>query len=1214
MSSVDHDIPAFPGIEILGLIGRGGLGEVYEAVRKDADGGKQHLAVKRLIVDRTLPAAVAQRFRREARMMSRLSHPGIVRVEEIVENDGQQLILMEMLRGWSLADLPAGREVPAWVAIAVAVQALEALAYVHAWRDEDGHGGIVHRDVTPGNLFVCADGVVKMLDFGVAKQTAREQLQLTQALTRSGMLVGTLNFLSPEQARCEPLDARSDLYQLAGTLWYLLTRTPPHGRGGPADILAHAERGEPVTLATSRTDLDPELLRCLGRALEPDRERRFGDAAAMLEAARALAARHPEANVAGLARWVGGLDRAVRDDTKNIGARAESSFAAGTPLNPGDTIGRYMILSLVGRGGMGEVFAAYDPDLERKVAIKLLRPGKAFDGRAASERQERLMREAQAMARVAHPNVIPVFDVGTFRDRIFIAMELVEGGTLRRWLRQKERGWREIVAMLREAGRGLAAAHQSGLVHRDFKPDNVLIGKDGRPRVTDFGLARPSAPETTSIGTPGSANTTGTDSSAGGGTPAYMAPEQHAGHPADLRSDQYSFCVTLYEALYRQRWHEVRSTQAGGQGKRGAFALPTTGAVPGWVARIVFRGLSEDPAERYPTFDELLDELGKDPVARRRRRLASAGLVALVALAAFGAHRLSRREAMMCRGADAKLAGVWDDAVKERAKQAFLATGKSYAAQTWALTEKALDRYTHDWVAMHTEACEATRVRGEQAEDVMSLRMICLDQSLSDVSALTRVLASADVGVVDRAAQAAAGLPSLSACSNVAALKAGVRLPDDPKLRAEIDDLNRKMSEARAAQLTGKTREELTLASEVAAKAEALHYRPLQARALLLTGLALAKLGDNKRAEEHLRRSVALAVAAGDVATEAEGLAQLLFLVGYVDGRRDEAPWLDELTRAALERLGGSDKTETWRLNAVAAIASNAGDPERALALFRQAVETAQRVPGGEHYQLGTLLSNEAEALLLVGSNGEAEAALERAIAIEERTIGPQHPELGYPLTQMAQALMAEGRYDDALPFAERSLAVRAHGAPGQGVADSLDAMASCRLAAGKNAEARKLLDRSLALRAHEQGTNHLDYAATLELVGEAQTASGDHAGALASYERAIAIVERLQGKEGLALVTALTGLGKAYLSRGDAAHALVPLERAARIADARKAPPSDSAAAYFALAQALWPGSSGRARAQSALVRARQESQRARNPRLGQQIDKWSAEHSVAP
>jgi len=303
----------------------------------------------------------------------------------------------------------------------------------------------------------------------------------------------------------------------------------------------------------------------------------------------------------------------------------------GEPVPVGANVGRYAVDHVLGAGGMGVVYAAYDPNLERRVAIKLLRPELSS---ASASIQDRLVREARVMARLSHPNVVAVHDAGMYDGRVFIAMELVEGVTLREWQQARVRSWREVLAVFIAAGRGLAHAHGSGLVHRDFKPENVLISKDGRVRVTDFGLARPSSEHTepavmVSSGTAAVVTQTG----AIAGTPAYMAPEQLRGTPPDPRTDQFSFCVTLYEALYGTRPFPARTVELlTEQLKRGLVGAPPTGDVPAWLYAILERGLRVSPDERYPAMEALLAALASPPVVKRKRRRwlipASFGVIA----------------------------------------------------------------------------------------------------------------------------------------------------------------------------------------------------------------------------------------------------------------------------------------------------------------------------------------------------------------------------------------------------------------------------------------------------------------------------------------------------------------------------------------------------------------------------------------------------------
>jgi len=302
--------------------------------------------------------------------------------------------------------------------------------------------------------------------------------------------------------------------------------------------------------------------------------------------------------------------------------RTRASATADLPLPRGAQIGRYLVLEHVGQGAMGVVYAAYDPKLDRRVALKLLR-GELPEA-PTDPRRVRFLQEAQVMARLSHPNVVAVHDVGTAGSRDFIAMEFVEGQSLRRWL-QPGRRWREVLRVFAAAGEGLRAAHEAGLAHCDFKPDNVLLSRAGAVRVGDFGLARRADPAADS-GAPLS-------SRAGTlvGTPAYMSPEQWAGEPPDARSDQFSFCVALYEALFGRRPFGGDSLQAlREQVLRGEpAAAPDTG-VPRRVRRALLRGLARRAEDRHPGMKALLDELGRDPAVE-----ASRSLVATLALAAL---------------------------------------------------------------------------------------------------------------------------------------------------------------------------------------------------------------------------------------------------------------------------------------------------------------------------------------------------------------------------------------------------------------------------------------------------------------------------------------------------------------------------------------------------------------------------------------------------
>ncbi|HKE13442.1 MAG TPA: serine/threonine-protein kinase [Kofleriaceae bacterium] len=316
---------------------------------------------------------------------------------------------------------------------------------------------------------------------------------------------------------------------------------------------------------------------------------------------------------------------------------SEAPVRRSGQLPPGTAVGRYVVLEAIAEGGMGIVYRALDPELDRAIALKLLRVRP--DGPEERERQKtRLVREAQAMARLSHPNVISVHDVGTFEDDVFVAMELAEGCTLSRFLLENRPTARDVIALFAGAGRGLAAAHAAGLVHRDFKPDNVAVGHDGRARVLDFGLARAvqtsPGPEAgvekveEAWSSPRLLEAALTRDGAVIGTPIYMAPEQFRGDVFDARADQFSFCVALYEALYGELPFYERATR---RFTWRPVVLPASPRLPERARRALTRGLALDAAERHPSMDALLADL--EPAAADAPRAGRIARFALMAVA-----------------------------------------------------------------------------------------------------------------------------------------------------------------------------------------------------------------------------------------------------------------------------------------------------------------------------------------------------------------------------------------------------------------------------------------------------------------------------------------------------------------------------------------------------------------------------------------------------
>ena len=355
----------------------------------------------------------------------------------------------------------------------------------------------------------------------------------------------------------------------------------------------------------------------------------------------------------------------------------EKPLPRATELKEGTHIDRYQILGLLGKGGMGAVYKAYDPELDRSIAIKILTV-KPHEGETVSRPRARLMREAQALAKLSHPNVVSVFDVGTYEEGIYIAMEYVKGKTLRQWLKDNHPTQKEILNLLSKAGKGLHAAHTEGIVHRDFKPDNIIIGDQGRVKVLDFGLARAAGTDDPII--PHEQPKSVEDSTSGEkllskpltrvgaiiGTTVYMAPEHFLFEELDEKTDQFSFCVTLFEALYGKRpFLGTTSAELEKNITEGLIRIPQGADVPQWIEVIIRKGLSISKDDRYVSLLELLDDLGNDPEVaremRRKKRRTSLAIILLTFMTlGLGYFAVSNRTEI-CTGAKKKAADIWNE-------------------------------------------------------------------------------------------------------------------------------------------------------------------------------------------------------------------------------------------------------------------------------------------------------------------------------------------------------------------------------------------------------------------------------------------------------------------------------------------------------------------------------------------------------------------------
>ncbi|MBZ4415628.1 tetratricopeptide repeat protein [Myxococcus sp. RHSTA-1-4] len=829
------------------------------------------------------------------------------------------------------------------------------------------------------------------------------------------------------------------------------------------------------------------------------------------------------------------------------------------PLAQGATLARYVVLERIGRGAMGEVYAAYDPELDRQVALKLLRPG----DRHVEELRVRLLREAQALARLAHPNVVTVHDVGVCDDRVFLALELVEGTTLSEWLKQP-RSPEEVLRVFRDAGKGLAAAHAAGLVHRDFKPANVLVGQDGRARVTDFGLARPSnrwprprSPSESPPRAPGAPSPL-TRTGALVGTPAYMAPEQQQGHGVDALSDQFSFCVALYEALHGVRPFGGGSLEELGRAAREGRVRPPEREVkvPARVRRAVLRGLRARPEERFPSMDALLAELAPSRAPRIRAWVATSTAAASLLGLAAGYVVAHRREARCAQEAE-KLSTVWSPERRERIHAAFLATGKPYASSAWEAVSTMLDAQASAWRSLRTDSCLAER----DAPVASWQTAACLDSRLWHLAAVTDVLEKADAQTVQNAPQMVAALEGISACGDASALTTRPQPPD--ALRPRVDAARRRLAEAKARLDTGNHAAALEVTTALLQDLQGLDYRPLEAEVLTLHGHLHGLTGKLKEAEELLYKALWAAESGRDDETVARVWILLLWVAGDQMARLDEANRLVHHARAAVERLGrerfpGIAIDLHLRMGGLLLLQ---GKLDEAEAEYTQGLALSRKVAGPERLRttyllagLGRVRSRQLRAAEALELFRQAEAN-----ALQVRQWSPEHPVLAVNLNNIATELLALGRTDEALATFQRALglleAARSKDHPS--LAAPLNNLAVILRREGRLDASRQSYQRALAIFERSKGPEHPSTVIALGGLGMVSYDSNQLDEALAHNQEALERIQRGLGMDTPRAEMPLRNLGLIHLRAGRPAEARKHLTRALRLLEKEHGPDS---------------------------------------------------------
>ncbi|WP_163861674.1 protein kinase domain-containing protein [Myxococcus eversor] len=888
---------------------------------------------------------------------------------------------------------------------------------------------------------------------------------------------------------------------------------------------------------------------------------------------------------------------------------ASRARVLGIPVEP-PRVGRYVLLERLGAGSMGEVYSAYDDRLERKVALKLMLP------ELEAPAGERILREARALAQLSHPHIVHVYEVEHFEGRLFIAMELVRGESLRQWLRAEPRTWRTVLDVVIQAGRGLAAAHAAGLVHRDVKPDNVLVGADGRARIADFGLAR-STSDTSPPSPPGGgedASVRLTQTGTRVGTPAYMAPEVWRGAEADAASDQFSFCAMMYEALFDAlpfagaNSDELRAAVLAGRLQR-----PPRGPVPARVRAALERGLSMTPAARHANLDALLTALAPEP-RRQRLGVVAATVVGLGLVAGVVARPGADAEAT-CAQAGTELGQVWSPTRADAVRAALSREGRPFAMDTALRVVRGLDAHASAWARERRAACEASHVYKVQSPALLDLRTACLDRSAREMEGLLHAFTQAGPATLESAVDAVSRLSAPSRCADLEALQRLPSLPEAPAARAAIDAVRARLDHARAEELSGRYAEGLAEAREALTRADVLDYPPVRAEALFQVGRLQAATGKLVEAVASLSSAVDLAEAhrADDVAADLWTFLTRT-AVRELEAPREGRDW-SRRASAALARIGVTRGPRRAELTTyLGRLEYVEGQPERAEPHHREAVAML-REAGNAPVALASALLGLANALESRGDTGPAVAAYEESLALMEAELGPGHPQVARALHDLGTLELTMGRMDSSRTRLERALALwsAAHGDWHRDVGRAHLALTSLMLATGRRDEAleharrardiyrrvlpeghparadaelslgvvhywRRELEPSLeayrsALDAQRLALppGHAERIQTLSYLGETLVQLGRHAEAVRILEEAEAELARDAGgnRERLRALV-LASKGGALLRLGRLARARDSLEEALRLREATPGRPVDLADVRWTLARVL--------------------------------------------
>ncbi|MEM7160723.1 MAG: serine/threonine-protein kinase [Myxococcota bacterium] len=777
----------------------------------------------------------------------------------------------------------------------------------------------------------------------------------------------------------------------------------------------------------------------------------------------------------------------------------------------GDEIGRYVVLRKLGAGGMGVVYLAYDPELDRRVALKLLR------GHTSAKNRRALLREAQAMAKLTHPNVVAVHDAGEHDGTVYVAMEFIEGTTLTEWLRAGSRSWREVLEVFLGAGQGLRAAHEHELIHRDFKPDNVMVSFDGQVRVMDFGLARPSQDASSEnveaeVESLRSSLLDEATVDRFAGTPAYMAPEQVMPNELTPAADQFSFCVSLWEGICRQRPFDGATTAEtfanAAEGK--IHPPPKSARMPRWLRRALQRGLDAKPRARWASMARLLVVLERG----RRRWRWQAGLCTAVTVAGVASlvvvqqrHRAHAQQAE-CEARGDRIDEVWNDDERERVRKGLLATGARFAPDNADKVIQRLDAYRDQWSAARTEACVHASIEPDWSRDRRDRAQWCLDDRRLQLEVTVDQIATLRDKGARRAVRIASYLDPVSTCLEAASLR---NLPVPPlDQRAEIRSIRMEISESDGLSYAGRYDEGLELGERAMARARALGWPPLLAQAQFIVGRRLVMTGRFRAAELMLTDAYFKAMDAGSIEVAFRSAHSLIQALTPLHRYREAELWARHATRlsASLSDPSGLDRAEKHYL--LLHVYLGLGDYAEAARQGERSVELRTEALGAEHPITAAAVRNLGRVYLAQGRPREALALFVGAHDVWLDAVGPEHPYIGELDEQRGRALFELGHVEEALALQEQGLALyeRVVRPDHIRISRTLEGMFRTQLALGRIEAAQRSQARAARIRLDSSGQRNRAVAQGLLELADIDMHRGELDRALQRCDEALAGLE----------------------------------------------------------------------------------------------------------